>query len=85
MPRFLISVAEPRTKSNHTSKEQKENDLIKTFTCRIPGDTFGFDSVTMGDVDKDGTIDFLITSGWSGVHGFRSGRVFIISSGVKTK
>jgi hypothetical protein len=39
----------------------------------------------MGDVDKDGTIDFLITSGWSGVHGFRSGRVFIISSGVKTK
>jgi hypothetical protein len=35
-------------------------------------------------VDKDGTSDFLITSGWSGVHGFHSGRVFIISSGVKT-
>jgi FG-GAP repeat/FG-GAP-like repeat/Tetratricopeptide repeat len=62
----------------------KDGHLIKTFTCRIPGDTFGFDSVTMGDVDKDGTIDFLITSGWSGVHGFHSGRVFIISSGVKT-
>jgi hypothetical protein len=62
----------------------KDGHLIKTFTCRIPGDTFGFDSVTMGDVDRDGTIDFLITSGWSGVHGFHSGRVFIISSGVKT-
>jgi hypothetical protein len=62
----------------------KDGHLIKTFTCRIPGDTFGFDSVTMGDVDKDGTSDFLITSGWSGVHGFHSGRVFIISSGVKT-
>lgn len=61
----------------------KDGHLIKTFTCRIPGDTFGFDSVTMGDVDKDGTTDFLITSGWSGVHGFHSGRVFIISSGVK--
>jgi hypothetical protein len=61
----------------------KDGHLIKTFTCRIPGDTFGFDSVTMGDVDKDGTTDFLITSGWSGVHGFHSGRVFIIDSGVK--
>ena len=62
----------------------KDGHLIKTFTCRIPGDTFGFDAVTMGDVDKDGTTDFLITSGWSGVHGFHSGRVFIISSGVMT-
>jgi hypothetical protein len=40
--------------------------------------------VTMGDVDHDGTTDFLITSGWSGVHGFHSGRVFIVSSGIKT-
>ncbi len=61
----------------------KDGHLIKTFTCRIPGDTFGFDAVTLGDVDKDGTTDFLITSGWSGVHGFHSGRVFIISSGIK--
>jgi hypothetical protein len=62
----------------------KDGQLIKTFTCRIPGDTFGFDAVTMGDVDGDRTVDFLITSGWSGVHGFHSGRVFIISSGVKS-
>jgi FG-GAP repeat/FG-GAP-like repeat len=60
----------------------KDGHLIKTFTCRTPGDTFGFDAVTMGDVDKDGTVDFLITSAWSGVHGYHSGRVFIISSGV---
>ena len=63
----------------------KDGHLMKTFTCRIPGDTFGFDAVTMGDVDKDGTTDFLITSGWSGVHGFHSGRVFILSSGIKAK
>jgi hypothetical protein len=61
----------------------KDGRLVKTFTCRIPGDTFGFDAVTLGDVDGDGTADFLITSGWSGVHGFHSGRVFILSSGVK--
>jgi hypothetical protein len=61
----------------------KDGELMKTFTCRIPGDTFGFDAVTMGDVDGDRTVDFLITSGWSGVHGFHSGRVFIISSGVR--
>jgi hypothetical protein len=61
----------------------KDGRLMKTFTCRIPGDTFGFDAVNMGDVDGDGMTDFLITSGWSGVHGFHSGRVFIISSGIK--
>jgi hypothetical protein len=60
----------------------KGGRLMKTFTCRTPGDTFGFDAVGLGDVDGDGTADLLITSGWSGVHGFHSGRVFIVSSGV---
>ena len=61
----------------------KDGHLIKTFTCRIPGDTFGFDAVGLGDVDGDGTADLLITSAWSGVNGHHSGRVFIISSAVK--
>jgi len=57
--------------------------LMKTFTCRTPGDAFGFDAVALGDVDGDGTIDFLITSAWSGVSGFHSGRIFIVSSDVR--
>jgi hypothetical protein len=61
----------------------KDGHLIKTFTCRTPGDTFGFDAVGLGDVDGDGTADLLITSGWSAVSGHHSGRVFIVSSGVK--
>jgi len=61
----------------------KDGHLLKTYTCRVPGDTFGFDAVGMGDVDGDGTIDFLITSAWSGVRGYRSGRVFIVSSGIE--
>jgi hypothetical protein len=60
----------------------KDGTLLKTYTCKIPGDTFGFDAVSLGDVDADGTVDFLITSAWSGVHGFHSGRVFVLSSGV---
>ena len=63
----------------------KDGKLLKTYTCRIPGDTFGFDAVGMGDTDGDGTIDFLITSAWSGIKGNHSGRVFLISSGVKKK
>jgi hypothetical protein len=61
----------------------KTGALIKTFTSRIPGDAFGFDAVGIGDVDGDGTVDLLVTSAWSGVKGFHSGRVFILSSGVK--
>jgi hypothetical protein len=56
--------------------------LLASYTCRTPGDTFGFDAVALGDTDGDGTSDLLITSGWSGVHGYHSGRVFLISSGI---
>jgi hypothetical protein len=61
----------------------RDGHLIKTFTDRIPGDTFGLDAVGLGDVDGDGTVDFLLTAAWSGVHGNHSGRIFIVSSGVK--
>ena len=60
----------------------RTGNLLKTYTCRIPGDTFGFDAVGMGDIDGDGTVDLLITSAWSGIHGYHSGRVFLISSGI---
>lgn len=63
----------------------KNGKLLKTYTCRTPGDTLGFDAVGLGDIDGDGTVDLLITSAWSSVHGFQSGRVFVISSGVRRK
>jgi hypothetical protein len=58
---------------------------LRTYTCRTPGDTFGFDAVGMGEVDERGQALLLITSGWSAVHGFHSGRVFLISSGVAAR
>jgi hypothetical protein len=58
----------------------RNGSLIRTFTCRTPGDAFGFDAVGLGDVDGDDTTDLLITSAWSGVRGFHSGRIFILSS-----
>ena len=61
----------------------RDGSLMKTYTSRTPGDTFGFDAVGLGDVDGDGTADLLITSAWSGVRGFRSGRMFVISSGIR--
>jgi len=57
----------------------KDGSLMRAYTCRIPGDTFGFDATEIGDVDGDGALDFLVTSAWSGINGFHSGRVFIIS------
>jgi len=35
----------------------KDGHLVRTYTSRIPGDTFGFDAVTLGDVDGDGITD----------------------------
>jgi hypothetical protein len=61
----------------------KDGALLKTYTGKIPGETFGFDAVGVGDIDGDGTIDLLITSAWSGIKGFHSGRMFVISSGVR--
>jgi hypothetical protein len=60
----------------------RTHELLRTYTCRVPGDTFGFDAVGLGDVDGDGVDDLLITSGWSAVSGHHSGRVFVISSGI---
>jgi hypothetical protein len=57
----------------------KDGRLLRSYTCRIAGDTFGFDATGMGDVNGDGLIDFLLTSAWSGINGFHSGRVFIVS------
>jgi hypothetical protein len=57
----------------------KDGSVLQTITGRIAGETLGFDAAGVGDVDGDGVVDFLVTSSWSNVKGFRSGRMFIIS------
>ena len=57
----------------------KDGSLLRAITGRVPGETFGFDATGIGDVDGDGVIDFLLTSTWSNIKGFRSGRMFVIS------
>lgn len=56
---------------------------LYALTGEGAGEGFGIGPAHAGDVDGDGTIDLLITSAWSGVMGFHSGRVFVISSGVR--
>lgn len=63
----------------------KDGSLISAMTCRIPGDTFGFDATGIGDVDGDGVIDLLLTSAWSGINGYRSGRMFVISGKMENR
>jgi len=61
----------------------KDGSLIRAWTGKVMGETFGFDATGMGDVDGDGSIDLLLTSAWSAIHGSRSGRVFLISSRIE--
>ena len=60
----------------------RTGNLLRTYTSKLLGETFGFDAVAMGTLDASGQSELLITSGWSPVRGFHSGRVFLISSGV---
>jgi hypothetical protein len=57
----------------------RDGRLMRSITGRIPGETLGFDAAGIGDVDGDGTVDLLVTSSWSNIRGFRSGRMFVIS------
>jgi len=59
-------------------------ERLRTITCTVENDTFGFDATGIGDVDGDGEIDFLLTSAWSGECGEKCGRMFIIA-GQKTQ
>ncbi len=60
----------------------KDGHALQTITGKIPGETLGFDAVAIGDVDHDGTTDYLLTSAWSMINGLRSGRVYIVSGTV---
>lgn len=57
----------------------KDGTLLRAVTGRVPGETLGFDATGIGDVDGDGVIDLLVTSAWSNVRGFRSGRMWVLS------
>jgi hypothetical protein len=57
----------------------RDGTVIRTITGRVPGETLGFDATGIGDADGDGVVDFLVTSSWSNISGFRSGRMYLIS------
>jgi hypothetical protein len=63
----------------------KDGAVLATYTGKVPGETLGFDTDGMGDVDGDGRIDFLLTSAWSLVNGARSGRTLVVKGVVDRK
>ncbi|NNF03804.1 MAG: hypothetical protein HKN17_04995, partial [Rhodothermales bacterium] len=52
---------------------------MRTITGDVPGETLGFDTTNLGDVDGDGKTDFLVTSAYSAINGWHAGRVLVIA------
>ena len=57
----------------------KDGRELRTLTGNVPGETLGFDTTGIGDVDGDGKIDLLLTSAWSAINGSRSGRMLVVA------
>jgi|CXWL01.1.fsa_nt_gi hypothetical protein len=57
----------------------RDGSLLRRITGKVPGETLGFDATGVGDVTGDGVPDYLVTSAYSQVNGFQSGRVFILA------
>jgi len=53
--------------------------VLATYTCATPGETFGFDTTGLGDVNGDGSPDFLVTAADSFAAGRQSGRAFVVA------
>lgn len=66
-----------------TAFSGRTGEVLATWSSTVAGETFGFDTTTLGDVNGDGVIDLLLTSGWSPASGEKSGRVWVISSEVR--
>lgn len=57
----------------------RDGSLLRRITGKVPGETLGFDAAGVGDVTGDGIPDYLVTSAYSQVNGFQSGRVYILA------
>lgn len=56
-----------------------DGSTMRTITGNVPGETLGFDTTNLGDVDGDGATDFLVTSAYSAINGWHAGRVLVIA------
>jgi hypothetical protein len=60
----------------------RTGERLRTWTCTLAAETFGFDATGLGDVDGDGAIDFLVTSAQSNLAGKSAGRVLVLAGGA---
>jgi len=56
-----------------------DGSTMRTITGNVPGETLGFDTTNLGDINGDGKTDFLVTSAYSAINGWHAGRVLVIA------
>jgi len=60
----------------------QDGSFLYSITGKVAGETLGFDTTGIGDINGDGHVDFLVTSAYSMRHGFQAGRTLIVSGKV---
>ena len=63
----------------------KDASVLRSWTGTIAGDGLGFDAHAVGDVDLDGSIDFMLTAALNDAAGVSAGRCYIVRGGPEMR
>ena len=60
----------------------KDGSILREVRCNLEGDSFGFSTVGVGDLDDDGALEFMVSATNHDGAGVDRGRVYVIAGDI---